>query len=297
MQKRSPLPRGTVLQGRYRISRRMGSGGMGAVYEAEDVRLKNRLVALKETFADDSETRQAFEREAWLLANTEHDAFPCVIDYFTEAEGCFLVMELIRGEDLAEILSQRTEPFEQEQILDWADQILDALEDLHAQNIIHRDIKPANLKLTPRGRIKLLDFGIAKGNSGDPTITTVGSLAATLQYAPLEQVLRADSNYHAVLSVNFADRVEEILRGGTDERSDLYALGATLYQLLTKRLPKNAPTRATAIWSGQKDTLRMIQELNPKVSAEVSSALLKIMELERENRPSTAAETRKLLRE
>jgi serine/threonine protein kinase len=295
MQKRTPLPKGTVLQGRYRLRRRLGSGGMGAVYEAEDVRLKNRLVALKETFADTDGTRQAFEREAELLANTEHEAFPRVIDYFTEMEGCFLVMELIRGEDLAEILSQRSQPFEPEEVFDWTDQILDALEDLHSQNVIHRDIKPANLKLTPRGRIKLLDFGIAKGNAGDPAITTVGSVAATLQYAPIEQVLRADANFHALLAVSFGEKVEEIMRGGTDARTDLYALGATAYQLLTKRLPKNAPTRAAALWSGQPDTLLPLKELTPKISTGFSNTLSRALEVEREKRPVSAAAMRKLL--
>ena len=296
MQKRIALRKGTVLQSRYRILRRLGSGGMGAVYEAEDVRLKNRLVALKETFADDDETRHAFEREAELLANTEHDAFPCVIDYFTEAEGCFLVMELVRGEDLQEILKRRDTPFEEDRVLEWADQILDALEDLHRQKIVHRDIKPANLKLTPRGRIKLLDFGIAKGNAGEPAVTTIGSFAATLQYAPLEQVLRADSYYHQILSDNFGENVETILRGGTDVRSDLYALGATIYQLVTKRLPKNAPTRATAVWSGQKDKLIPADKLNPRVSPQVAALLQKLLELEPENRPASAADTRRLIR-
>lgn len=297
MQKRTPLPKGTVLESRYRISRRLASGGMGAVYEAEDIRLKNRVVALKETFADTAETRKAFEREAGLLANTAHDAFPFVIDYFTEGDGCFLVMELIRGEDLYGMLSARTEPFEEAQVLDWADQILDALDYLHSKKIVHRDIKPANLKLTPNGRIKLLDFGIAKGNLGELNVTTVGSLAATLQYAPLEQVLRADANYHAVLSVNFAEKVEEILRAGTDARTDLYALGATLYQLLTKRLPKNSPTRATAVWSGQADTLQPVHHLNPLVSVPVSEALDKMLALEKEKRPVSALDMKNLLQE
>lgn len=297
MQKRTPLPRGAVLENRYRITRRLGNGGMGAVYEAEDIRLKNRAVALKETFADTAETRKAFEREAELLANTAHDAFPFVIDYFAEGENCFLVMELIRGEDLAGMLSMRAEPFDESQVIDWTGQILDALDYLHSKKIVHRDIKPGNLKLTPKGRIKLLDFGIAKGNLGEIAVTTVGSLAATLQYAPLEQVLRADANYHAVLYVNFAEKVESILRAGTDARTDFYALGATVYQLLTKRLPKNSPTRAASVWSGQADTLQPLRELNPLVSVQFAQAIEKMLSLEKEKRPASAIEVKTLLAE
>ena len=299
MNKRLPLSVGTILQSRYRINRHLGHGGMGAVYEAENLRV-SALIALKETFADDDLTRHAFEREAKLLANMTHEAFPRVMDYFAEDNGCYLVMELIHGKDLTELLEERRFPFEPEQVLEWADQILDALEDLHSQNIVHRDIKPSNIKLTPRGRIKLLDFGIAKGAAGDMTViqSTVGSMAAaTLQYAPLEQILRADQNYFAILSVHFAERVGKILHSGTNAQSDLYALGATLYQLLTNNLPANAPTRALAVWSGQADKLRPAHEINPKVSPAISAVLQQAMEIEKYKRPSTAVEMRRLLRE
>lgn len=300
MEKRLPLPTGTVLQGRYRIMRQLGHGGFGAVYEAIDDEI-GKSFALKETFyAADEELRQAFKREARMLASLEHDAFPNVSHYFTEGDGCFLVMELIRGDDLDKLLSQRAAPFEQEQVLTWAEQILDALEDLHSGGIIHRDIKPSNLKLTPKGRIKLLDFGIAKGAlEGDTTLlTTVGSLAAaTVQYAPLEQVLRASEHYQAMLAVGFPDKVSEILQRGTDARSDLYALGATLYQLLTKALPADSPTRALAFWSGQKDRLIPAHEVNAQVSQAVSDVLQKAMKIDRRERPASAVEMRRMLKE
>ncbi len=207
-------------------------------------------------------------------------------------------MELIRGKDLSELLKERNTPFETEQVLEWADQILDALEDLHSQDIVHRDIKPSNLKLTPRGRIKLLDFGIAKGAAGDMTAlqSTVGSMAAaTLQYAPLEQVLRADTNWLQMLCVNFSDKTLSILDRGTDARSDLYALGATLYHLLTNTLPVNAPTRALSIWSGLSDKLRRAHEINPQVSQAVSVVLQSALELEQDDRLALATEFRRLL--
>lgn len=299
MNKRLPLSAGTVLQSRYTIVGQLGHGGMGAVYEAKDNRT-SATIALKETYADDDYTRNAFEREAKMLANMTHEAFPRVMDYFAEGDGFYLVMELIRGKDLSEFLEERNSPFEIEQVLEWADQILDALEDLHSQDIVHRDIKPSNLKLTPRGRIKLLDFGIAKGAAGDMTAlqSTVGSMAAaTLQYAPLEQVLRADTNWFQMLCVNFSDRTLEILDHGTDARSDLYALGATLYHLLTNTLPVNAPTRALSIWSGLADKLRPAQEINQKVLPALSSILQTALEIDRSKRFSSANEMKKMLRE
>ena len=298
MNKRLPLSAGTVLQLRYTIVGQLGHGGMGAVYEARDNRT-SATVALKETYADDDYTRNAFEREAKMLANMTHEAFPRVMDYFAEGDGFYLVMELIRGKDLSELLEERNAPFETEQVLEWADQILDALEDLHSQDIVHRDIKPSNLKLTPRGRIKLLDFGIAKGAAGDMTaiqITDNSMAAASLQYAPLEQVLRADPNYYDILSVHYTDKVEKILQIGTDAGSDLYALGATAYHLLTKHLPVNAPTRALAVWSGQADKQRPVHEINPKVPQAISAILQKAMELDRKNRPQTAAEMRRMVK-
>jgi serine/threonine protein kinase len=298
MQKRLPLSAGTVLQNRYRIVRQLGHGGMGAVYEAVDDEI-GLAFALKETFADDDAMRQAFKREARMLASVTHEAFPRVTHYFTGNDGCFLVMELIRGDDLQALLTKRGEPFEQEQILKWADQILDALEDLHAQGIVHRDIKPSNLKLNTKGKIKLLDFGIAKGNTGETTaITTVGSLAAaTLQYAPLEQVLRASPDWFDALSFSFPEKTAEILRMGTDARSDLYALGATLYQLLTKKLPVNAPTRALVVWAGKPDKLTPAHEINNQVSPEISSILQKAMEIDCRSRLASASEMREMLRE
>ena len=299
MEKRLPLPVGTILQERYRIVRQLGHGGFGAVYEAVDDEI-DLSFALKETFyAANEELRQAFKREARMLASLSHDAFPRVSHYFTEDDGCFLVMELIHGDDLDKLLSKRVAPFEQEQVLTWADQILDALEDLHTGGIVHRDIKPSNLKLTPKGKIKLLDFGIAKGTlEGETTLlTTVGSLAAaTFQYAPLEQVLKASPQHQMMLSVVSSDKVIEMMRRGTDATSDLYALAATLYQLLTKRLPADAPTRALAIWSGQPDRLIPAHKVNPQISNQVSEVLQKAMRLDRRERYQSAAEMRRMLK-
>src|SRR5262245_29012665 len=115
---------GTVLQGRYRIVRQLGQGGMGAVYEAVDDRL-DTVVALKETLFVDEKLRKQFEREARLLARLHHQALPKVSDHFAEGEGAFLVMQYIPGDDLAAMYNERSGPFPPEQVLGWADQLLD----------------------------------------------------------------------------------------------------------------------------------------------------------------------------
>src|SRR5258707_12117551 len=151
---------------------------MGGVYEAVDER-PDTAVALKETVFTDEKLRKQFEREARLLARMHHPALPRVSDHFNESDGQFLVMEYIAGEDLAAMLAQRKDPFPQDEVLRWADQLCDALDYLHTQDpqIIHRDIKPQNLKLTARGQIVLLDFGLAKGSAGQMSaVSTSASL-------------------------------------------------------------------------------------------------------------------------
>jgi serine/threonine protein kinase len=295
MNKRMPLASNTILKNRYRVIRKLGNGGMGVVYEAED-KENGESVALKETFADEEISRSAFIREARLLENLSHDAFPRVIDFFEEGEGYFLVMELIEGKDLDKLLKENPKPFEISDVLDWADQILDGLEYLHEKGIIHRDIKPSNLKLTPQGEIKLLDFGIAKGALGDMTTLHSGSIpAASLCFSPLEQVLQAEADYLQMLCVNFSDKTMKIHEQRTDARSDLYALAATLYQLLTKQRPVNSAIRASSLWSGQPDKLVPASQLNSELAPEFSDLLEKALSIERENRFGSASEMRKNL--
>src|SRR5216683_2694444 len=166
----------TVLQGRYRVGHQLGQGGMGAVYEAIDERL-DTIVALKETLFTDEKLRKQFEREARLLARMHHPALPRVSDHFSEGEGQFLVMQFIAGDDLAETMKRKQGPFPADQVLTWGDQLLDALDYLHTQDpqIIHRDIKPQNLKITARGQIILLDFGLAKGQTGGISVVTTSA--------------------------------------------------------------------------------------------------------------------------
>lgn len=249
---------------------------MGAVYEAVDQRL-DTTVALKETLFAEERLRKQFEREARLLARLHHPALPRVSDHFSEGDGQFLVMQFIPGDDLSEMMTRKRSPFPANQVLTWADQLLDALDYLHTQDpqIVHRDIKPQNLKLTSRGQIILLDFGLAKGQSGEISrVTTAASIFGyTPNYAPLEQIQAL----------------------GTDSRSDLYSLGATLYHLITGVKPPDALTRAAAIVNGQADPLLKASEVNPAVAPAVDVVLAKAMAQNREQRYATADDMRKAL--
>src|SRR5438034_8346473 len=198
----------TILQSRYRVIQHLGNGGMGAVYEAVDLRL-GHTVALKQTLTSDEELWKQFEREARLMARLNHPVLPCVSDYFTEGNRAFFVMQFIEGNDLARILEQQPGPLPRNLVVAWADQLLDALIYLHTRDrqIIHRDIKPHNLKITSNGQIALLDFGLAKAQSADLSGGNSSSsiFGYTRRYSPLEQI---------------QDQ-------GTTPQSDIYALGAT----------------------------------------------------------------------
>ena len=249
---------------------------MGAVYEAIDERL-DTTVALKETLFADERLRKQFEREARMLARLHHPALPRVSDHFSEGDGQFLVMQYIAGEDLAEMVTRRRGPFPADQVLTWAAQLLDALDYLHTQEpqIVHRDIKPQNLKLTPRGQIILLDFGLAKGQASEVSrVTTSASIFGyTPNYAPLEQIQGL----------------------GTDARSDIYSLAATIYHLISGTKPPDALTRAAAIVNGQPDPLQNANEANAAVDPAVAAVLQKAMSQNREQRYRSAAEMEKAL--
>ncbi len=272
----APLAPDTLLQDRYRIVRQLGRGGMGAVYEALDQRLEI-TVALKETLSSEESMRKQFEREARLLAGMQHPALPRVSDHFVEGNRAFLVMEFIGGVDLAKIIAQQPGPFPRDQVIAWADQLLDALIYLHSRDrqVIHRDIKPHNLKLTANGQIALLDFGLAKAQASDQSVTASQAFFGyTRHYAPLEQI--QDQR--------------------TDPRSDIYALGATLYHLLTGIKPPDAMVRAAAVVNGGPDPLQPANQIHEAVGPQIAAILNKAMAQKPEERYENAHEFREALR-
>ena len=192
------------------------------------------------------------------------------------------MMEFVPGNDLEEVLGLREHPFSVAKVIEWADQLLDALEELHSFDppIIHRDIKPANLKLTPKGKILLLDFGLAKGVAGQMSTAEVDSQIKSIygytpNYAPLEQ-----------------------MRGrGTDPRSDLYSLAATLWTLMTGKVPPDALSRVAEKEDGNPDPLRLAHEINPQVPTSVSEVLQRAMSLSPSQRHATAGDLRNALRD
>ena len=274
------LAQNTLIQNRYLVVHLIGKGGMGEVYLAVDQRLGS-AVALKRTyFAGDEMLGNAFEREARTLARMRHPVLPKVSDHFGENDEQYLVMEHIAGDDLAKRLEAAQKPFPVSWVMFWADQLLDALSYLHSHEppIIHRDIKPQNLKLTDENHIILLDFGLSKTSTGQTHISNSGSTGSvvgyTPHYAPMEQI-----------------------RGiGTNPRSDIYSLSATLYQLMTNVVPADALSRADALLNGMSDPIEPPHKLNPELPATVSEVILRGMEVSQEKRYGNAREMQKALR-
>lgn len=267
---------GRVLQNRYRVDRQVGQGGMGAVYIATDERFGS-TVAIKETLFTDEKFRKAFEREARLLNSLRHPALPRVSDHFIEGNGQFLVMEYIDGEDLSEQIEHEGHAFPVKDVMSWAVQLLDALDYLHSQAmpVIHRDIKPQNLKLTPGGQVVLLDFGLAKGNTTSPDSATAA-----------KSVFGYSRNYASL---------EQIQGTGTDPRSDLYSLAATLYHLIAGNPPVDALTRAMNVLSEKSDPSVPLRQARPDVPQGISNVLEKAMSLNANQRPGSAAEMKAML--
>src|SRR5215813_3124035 len=210
----------------YEITSHLGSGGMGDVYQATDTKL-GRNVAIKflpEAFSHDTERVARFQREARVLASLNHSNIAAIHGLEEIDSRHFLVMELVSGETLADRIKRGGIPIEE--AIPIARQIADALEAAHEQGIIHRDLKPANVKITPDGTVKVLDFGLAK-MGGTPTVP--GDESPTLTVGQTEAgVILGTASYMSP---------EQAKGKAVDQRADIYAFGAVLYEMLVgKRL-------------------------------------------------------------
>ncbi len=257
----------------YRVVSELGRGGMGAVYRADDTRL-GRQVALKILPADvaaDPARMQRFAQEARLAASLTHPNVATIYEIGQDQGYWFLAMELIEGRPLSEKI--QLGPFAFPEIVRIASQVADALDDAHSKGIVHRDIKPANLMLTPRGHVKVLDFGLAKLEWGVTTedtqlMTSAGIVMGTAAYMSPEQALG-----HTV-----------------DHRTDLFSLGAALYEMATGRLPfpgQNAQQTIVSILNTQPGP---IARLNYETPPEFEHVVRKCLEKDPERRYQSARE-------
>ncbi len=274
--KLKPLDEGTVLNNRYEIVRKIGGGGMGAVYLASDKNLGGVLRAVKEmvqSYIEDAQQEKAvndFKRESLLLTSLEHQSIPTIYDYFFDEKEArfYLVMKYISGGDLASRLRSAPEGRIEEKIVtEWAIQIADVLDYLHNRQpaIIYRDLKPANIMVDGNtSRVMLIDFGIARWvNKEEKGVTAVG----TMGYAP-----------------------PELFSGNVEPRSDIYSLGSTLFHLLTGADPQNNPL---LIFDFQKHPRP--RQINPQISDQMEKILMRAVEYSADKRFASAAELREAL--
>lgn len=294
---------------RYCIIDCIEQDAAGALYNVFDNTLKKNAV-LKEipvklkkvvTVSQQEEIRLAFAHEAKSLTELKHESLLRVYDYFSTIDGHYLVTESFDGDNLSGALEKNNKPFALSDVINWADQLLDALNYLHKKSppIVLCSVNPQNVKLSSDGKIKLLAFGAAQKTTAkeNSIIKNQPYDANGLNYLPLEKIFeKLDLASQKVITNSYDERSETILKQPVDQRSDIYALGALLYHLLTARLPIDALERSIDILEGKADPLPAPNKINSDVPIEVSDVLMKALEIKRENRFDSAVIMRQILR-
>ena len=270
----------------YTVTRKLGSGGMGVVYEAEDTRL-GRRVALKflsQEMEQDAQSLERFQREARAASALNHPNICTVFAIEQHERQHFIVMELLEGQTLAQMMGSK--PFELGQLLDLAIQITDALESAHAKGIVHRDIKPANILVNARGQVKILDFGLAKIESARRPGDGVGADSRMDTKGPADELTVRGSTMGTVSYMS-----PEQARGQiTDARTDLFSLGTVLYQMVTGELPFQGDTAAVVYEAILNRDPIPLSKVNPNVPPQFGRILEKALEKDRNLRYQSATD-------